>query len=137
MPEGNGNNALPPRTLTCGNAMLIQFIKKAKDRLWILLIFSIGVAVVIVAIVVIYSILRNKKINDNGIEADAVISRIDIDTDVDGGVTENKTYYVDYQNAEGQIVTAKLGNPPFGAAVGTAMRVKYLPEKPKYVSCVK
>ena len=52
----------------------------------------IGVAVVIVAIVVIYSILRNKKINDNGIEADAVISRIDIDTDVDGGVTENKTY---------------------------------------------
>ncbi len=92
MPEGNGNNALPPRTLTCGNAMLIQFIKKAKDRLWILLIFSIGVAVVIVAIVVIYSILRNKKINDNGIEADAVISRIDIDTDVDGGVTENKTY---------------------------------------------
>ena len=137
MPEGNGNNALPPRTLTCGNAMLIQFIKKAKDRLWILLIFSIGVAVVIVAIVVIYSILRNKKINDNGIEADAVISRIDIDTDVDGGVTENKTYYVDYQNAEGQIATAKLGNPPFGAAVGTAMRVKYLPEKPKYVNCVK
>ena len=137
MPEGNGNNALPPRTLTCGNAMLIQFIKKAKDRLWILLIFSIGVAVVIVAIVVIYSILRNKKINDNGIEADAVISRIDIDTDVDGGVTENKTYYVDYQNAEGQTATAKLGNPPFGAAVGTAMRVKYLPEKPKYVSCVK
>ena len=74
-----------------------------------------------------------------GVEADAVISRIDIDTDtdVDGGVTENKTYYVDYQNAEGQIATAKLGNPPFGAAVGTAMRVKYLPEKPKYVSCVK
>ena len=33
-----------------------------------------------------------QKINDNGIEADAVISRIDIDTDVDGGVTENKTY---------------------------------------------
>ena len=99
----------------------------------------IGIAVVIVAIVVIYSILRNKKINDNGIEADAVISRIDIDTDtdVDGGVTENITYYVDYQNAEGQIATAKLGNPPFGAAVGTAMRVKYLPEKPKYVSCVK
>ena len=58
-----------------------------------------------------------------------MISRIDIDTDVDGGVTENKTYC--------QIVTAKLGNPPFGAAVGTAMRVKYLPEKPKYVSCVK
>ena len=99
----------------------------------------IGVAVVVVAIVAVYSILRNKKINENGIEVDAVISRIDTDTqtDSDGSVSENKTYYVEYQNAEGGIVTAKLGNPPFGAAVGTAMRVKYLPEKPKYVRRVK
>ena len=87
----------------------------------------------------VYTILRNKKINENGIEVDAVISRIDTDTqtDSDGSVSENKTYYVEYQNAEGGIVTAKLGNPPFGAAVGTAMRVKYLPEKPKYVRRVK
>ena len=99
----------------------------------------IGVAVVVVAIVAVYSILRNKKINENGIEVDAVISRIDTDTqtDSDGSVSTNETYYVDYQNAEGQIVTAKLGNPPFGAVVGTAMRVKYLPEKPKYVRRVK
>ncbi|HCA53960.1 MAG TPA: hypothetical protein DEO95_00510 [Ruminococcaceae bacterium] len=99
----------------------------------------IGVAVVVVAIVAVYTILRNKKINENGIEVDAVISRIDTDTqtDSDGSVSENKTYYVEYQNAEGGIVTAKLGNPPFGAAVGTAMRVKYLPEKPKYVRRVK
>ena len=99
----------------------------------------IGVAVVVVAIVAVYTILRNKKINENGIEADAVVSRIDTDTqtDADGSVSTNETYYVDYQNAEGGIVTAKLGNPPFGAAVGTAMRVKYLPEKPKYVRRVK
>ena len=99
----------------------------------------IGVAVVVVAIVAVYSILRNKKINENGIEVDAVVSRIDTDTqtDSDGSVSTNETYYVEYQNAEGQIVTAKLGNPPFGAAVGTAMRVKYLPEKPKYVRRVK
>ena len=99
----------------------------------------IGVAVVVVAIVAVYTILRNKKINENGIEVDAVISRIDTDTqtDSDGSVSENKTYYVEYQNAEGGIVTAKLGNPPFGAAVGTAMRVKYLPEKSKYVRRVK
>ena len=99
----------------------------------------IGVAVVVVAIVAVYTILRNKKINENGIEVDAVISRIDTDTqtDSDGSVSTNETYYVDYQNAEGEIVTAKLGNPPFGAVVGTAMRVKYLPEKPKYVRRVK
>lgn len=99
----------------------------------------IGVAVVVVAIVAVYSILRNKKINENGIEADAVVARIDTDTqtDADGSVSTNETYYVEYQNAEGQIVTAKLGNPPFGAVVGTTMRVKYLPEKPKYVRRVK
>ena len=99
----------------------------------------IGVAVVVVAIVAVYSILRNKKINENGIEADAVVARIDTytQTDADGSVSTNETYYVEYQNAEGQIVTAKLGNPPFGAVVGTTMRVKYLPEKPKYVRRVK
>ena len=99
----------------------------------------IGVAVVVVAIVAVYTILRNKKINENGIEADAVVSRIDTDTqtDADGSVSTNETYYVDYQNAEGEIVTAKLGNPPFGAVVGTTIRVKYLPEKPKYVRRVK
>ena len=71
----------------------------------------IGVAVVVVAIVAVYTILRNKKINENGIEADAVVSRIDTDTqtDADGSVSTNETYYVDYQNAEGEIVTAKLG----------------------------
>ena len=71
----------------------------------------IGVAVVVVAIVAVYTILRNKKINENGIEVDAVISRIDTDTQTDAGgsVSTNETYYVEYQNAEGQIVTAKLG----------------------------
>ena len=43
----------------------------------------IGVAVVVVAIVAVYTILRNKKINENGIEVDAVISRIDTDTQTD------------------------------------------------------
>ena len=31
----------------------------------------------------VYSFLRNKKINENGMEADAVISRIDTDTQTD------------------------------------------------------
>ena len=99
----------------------------------------IGVVAVVVVIVAVYSFLRNKKINENGIEAAAVVSRIDTDTqtDSDGSVSTNETYYVDYQNAEGEIVTAKLGNPPFGAVVGTTIRVKYLPEKPKYVRRVK
>ena len=71
----------------------------------------IGIIAVVVVAIGVYSILRNKKINENGIEADAVVSRIDTDTqtDADGSVSTNETYYVDYQNAEGEIVTAKLG----------------------------
>ena len=84
---------------------------------------------------VIYSILRNKKINDNGIEADAVISRIDTDYDSEGSPSE--IYFVDYVNAEGQTVTAKLGNPPANAYQGMPMRIKYLPEKPKFVRRMK
>ena len=91
--------------------------------------------VVVIVIIAVYSIQRNKRINEKGIEVDAVISRIDTDYDSEGSSSE--TYYVDYVNAEGQTVTAKLGNPPMNAYQGTSLRVKYLPEKPKYVRRVK
>ncbi|MBQ1398699.1 MAG: hypothetical protein IIY89_09395 [Clostridia bacterium] len=91
--------------------------------------------VVVLVIVAVYCILRNKKINEYGIEADAVISRIDTDYDSEGSPSE--IYFVDYVNAEGQTVTAKLGNPPANAYQGMPMRIKYLPEKPKFVRRMK
>ena len=93
-----------------------------------------GIAVVLV-IIAVYCVLRNRKINENGIEADAVISRVDTDYDSEG--TPSEIYFVDYVNAEGQTVTAKLGNPPMNAYQGMPMRIKYLPEKPRFVRRVK
>ena len=93
-----------------------------------------GIAVVLV-IIAVYCVLRNRKIDENGIEADAVISRIDTNYDSEGSPSE--VYFVDYVNAEGNTVTAKLGNPPMNAFQGMTMRIKYLPEKPKYVRRVK
>ncbi|MBR3204038.1 MAG: hypothetical protein IKF60_10680 [Solobacterium sp.] len=94
--------------------------------------------IIIVAVIVcsiIYTFLKNQKISKNGIEADAVVSRIETNenTDADGNVTTSEEYYVTYTNAEGKTVEAKLGNVPGFANVGTKMRIKYLPEKPKYV----
>ena len=90
---------------------------------------------VIVAIIVagvIYSIIFTRKVRKNGIEADAVLTRIEVDTDSDGDITT--TYYVTYVNQEGQTVEAKLITaPPRSVREGAALRVKYLPEKPKYV----
>ena len=91
----------------------------------------IGIIAVVVVAIGVYSFLRNKKINENGIKADAVVSRIDTDTqtDADGSVSTNETYYVEYQNAEGQIVTAKLGNPPFGKWIAPLHSIKVNPRQ--------
>ena len=91
--------------------------------------------VVVLVIVAVYCVLRNRKIDENGVEADAVISRVDTDYDSEG--TPSEIYFVDYVNAEGQTVTAKLGNPPMNAYQGMPMRIKYLPEKPRFVRRVK
>ena len=100
--------------------------------------FSYIFGVVIVAVVVagvIYSILLIRKVQKNGIEADAVLTRIEVntDTDSDGDITTTTTYYVTYVNQEGQRVEARLmTNPPRSVREGASLRVKYLPEKPKY-----
>ena len=38
---------------------------------------------------------------------------------------------------KGEIVEARLSNPPKHAVVGTQMYIKYLPEKPKFAVIVK
>ncbi|MBE7003731.1 MAG: DUF3592 domain-containing protein [Ruminococcaceae bacterium] len=94
------------------------------------------VALLLVAAVglIVFTIRRNKAIRENGIEADAVVSRIEENEDLDsdgGGVSY--TYYVQYQTQDGQVIEARLGNVPKNIAVGSRLRIKYLPDKPKYV----
>ena len=101
------------------------------------------IIIAVIAIVVIagfvFNYKRSKAINEKGIEADAVVSRIkEVESeDTDGNRSVDYEYFVRYQNEAGETVEAKLGNPPRFLMEGTHLRVKYLPEKPKYVLKVK
>lgn len=99
----------------------------------------IGVIVIAVIVGFVFNYKRSKAINENGIETDAVVSRIKENEgeDADGNRTVEYVYYVRYTNETGESVEAKLGNPPRFLMEGTKLRVKYLPEKPKYVLAVK
>ena len=105
------------------------------------MLFYIAVGVVIAAVIigVIFNFKRSKAINENGIEVDAVVSRIKETEgeDSDGNTEFSYTYYVKYKNEQGETVEAKLGNPPRFLMEGKQPRVKYLKEKPKYVLMVK
>jgi len=81
---------------------------------------------------VIYNIQRIKK---NGIETDAVITRIE---DVGIGTDTSYDYYVCYTE-RGQKIEAKLSNPGFGRGleVGAEIRIRFLPEKPNIAVWIK
>ena len=108
---------------------------------------AIGAIAAIIAAGVIMTTKRNNEIKQNGIETDAVVSRVSVNesVDEDGFVTTSYTYYVKYRMMDGQTVEAKLGS---GKSVdthitkkswdsdlgeGVKIRIKYLPDKPKYV----
>ena len=95
------------------------------------------IALIVVALIVSFVLTAKKHnaIQKGGIEADAEVSRIEEseNTDNDGIRDISYTYYVKYQTQDGKIVEAKLGNAPAHLYVGSTLRVKYLPEKPKYV----
>jgi len=95
----------------------------------------IALVVIVIGFSIITTIKRNNAIQKDGIEADAVVSRVDEneDTDSDGNREVTYVYYVKYQTKDGQTVEAKLGNEPGHLYVGKELRIKYLPEKPKYV----
>ena len=99
----------------------------------------IGIAVAVVVGIIIFTVMSNNAINKNGIETDAVVSRIDEDTsrDDNGDINTTYTYYVSYQTEDGTVVEAKLGKAPHNIRQGMQLRIKYLPEKPKYVIAVK
>ena len=86
------------------------------------------VFVVAAAAYVFYKIQYTKK---NGIETDAVITRIE---DEGIGTDTSFSHYVRY-TMNRQAVEAKLSNPGFGKGleVGAQIRIKYLPEKPNIV----
>ena len=99
----------------------------------------IGICLAAVAVAVVFIRRRNKAIQANGIVIDTEISRIENveQPDGKGGTTCKQEYFVRFTTQDGRPVEARLGNPPRHAAVGSPVRVKYLPDKPTYVRAVK
>ena len=98
-----------------------------------------GAFALIMAVAVIIAFLRFYAIRNNGIEANAVVSRVKEkqNTDSEGFTNTSYLYFVTFTTQSGQTVEAKLGNPPFRTQVGDKLRIKYLPNKPKFVIAVK
>ena len=105
----------------------------------ILTYIIIGVVVIVIVGGIIFTIVRTNAIKKNGIEANAVVSRIkeQENTDSEGFTDTTYIYYVTFTTQDGQSVEAKLGNPPSKIKVGDSLTVKYLPNKPKLVIAVK
>ena len=113
--------------------------------MWIYI--AIGVIIAVIAASIIYTARRNSEIMRDGVETDAVVSRVkEVEsTDSDGFTTFSYIYYVTYRAMDGQTVEAKLGsgrsvdNRIIGKAwdsdlaQGKQIRIKYLPQKPNYV----
>ena len=106
-----------------------------------------GVAVLAIVAAIIYTTLRNRAINQRGVEAEAEVTRISEQESWsdDGGLDVHTYYYVTYRTMSGQTVEAQLGSGKsvdvrFGKRlwdedlkVGTRVHIRYLPEKPEYV----
>ena len=98
-----------------------------------------GAVVALIIGYVIYIVIRNRKIRKNGVEADAVVSRIEEEQTVssEDGVDYTYTHYVTYRNPQGETVEAKLDHAPGRTQVGDTVKIKYLPEKPHFAVLVK
>ena len=79
-------------------------------------------------------LLRRSRIKRAGTETDAVVSRITRnESRNDDGSTGTSVYYnVRYTDNERQTREAVLMSPPAGLQEGTRLRIRYLPDKPKF-----
>ncbi len=83
-----------------------------------------GLAVICAAIS-LYSHRMKKQIEEDGIETEGVISRIE---DVGGSDDITLHYYARYRTREGEDIEGLLSNPGLGLEVGQQVRLKYHPK---------
>ena len=97
------------------------------------------IIVILVACVIAFVAYRIWKIKKNGIEADAVVIRVQEHTSYDSdGASTSYDYYVLYTTAERVQKEALITNQGWHSfQVGQHIRVKYLPEKPDAVVWIK
>ncbi|MBR1417241.1 MAG: hypothetical protein IJ572_05430 [Bacilli bacterium] len=104
----------------------------------------IGVFVVVIVGVCIYSFITANKIKKDGVEAEGVISKINVNVtqtvDNDGVMVDTDTtkiYFVKFNTSSGEEIEAKLINPDYRLREGDTINIKYLPEKPDKVLRIK
>ena len=80
--------------------------------------------VLIAAVIVIVSRRMKKQIEENGTEADGVVSRIE---DAGGTDEVDLRYYVKYRTEDGEEIEGLLSNPRADLTVGEQVRIRYHP----------
>ena len=87
----------------------------------------------LLAIGVIYILITKLRIKRSGTETEAVVSRIDSQQSRNDDGTYHTTdfYIVTYTGEYGQTAEATLIAPPAGLKVGSRVKIKYSPDKPK------
>ena len=87
----------------------------------------------LLAIGVIYILITKRRIKRGGTETEATIFRIDSQEsrNDDGTYHTTSFYVVTYTGENGQRVEATLIDPPMGLKVGSRVKIKYSPDKPK------
>ena len=87
----------------------------------------------------IYKISTNRKMKKEGIETEAVVTRVR--TEIGSATDNNSTYsiyYVEYTNRAGQKIEAELINEPARDVwEGSTITIRYLPDKPNKALCNK
>ena len=92
----------------------------------------------------IWAFVVSKKVKKEGIETDAVISRVELhewsggtgETWAGNSVTEE--YYITFTDQEGRAAESLLSNPgKHTFKEGDKVRIKYLPDRPDYPVLVK
>lgn len=99
--------------------------------------FEIVFAVILAAFVIggIWAFAVTKKVKKEGIETDALVSRVELhewgDIETHGSVTEE--YYITYTDQDGRATEAMLSNPgSHQFKEGDRIRIKYLPDRKEY-----
>lgn len=95
-----------------------------------------GVLLAAFAAGAIWAFLFSKKVKKEGVETEAVVSRIEEHEWVGDAVDPDRItvcYYITYTNQEGQAVEALLSNPKgLSFDIGSRMKIKYLPDRQEY-----
>lgn len=101
------------------------------------------IVITVIALLLVYALFYVRNVKKNGLEAVAEVSRVEVSEhfDSDTGTSTSLSYYVTYQDSDGNTVEAGLVNPLAAEManrkrnhkkeieVGQKMKVKYLPGK--------